>query len=261
MPNVTKIEEQEPGREARDPREPAGKLRSPLPWMGGKYHMAPFILASFPDVSAYDVYVEHFAGACHVLMQKPVAHHYEAINDINGDLVNFWLTVRNSPEALLSRLASLPYSRELHYAYHRSLFDGSILDPIERAARWYYVLQSSFSAHLKPSSVGWKIVPAISGGVNPTPIIQLSRCSMPSQHGSSRWKLTIGILRRFSDNMQVLEPFSMSIRRIWGWKTTTSGKKDRSRWKTTSGLPRRSTPSLGTLPFRIIIIPNWKALR
>jgi DNA adenine methylase len=131
-------------------------LRSPLPWMGGKYHMAPFILSSFPATSAYDVYVEPFAGACHVLMQKPVAHHYEAVNDLNGDLVNFWMRMRECPDALLSQLQDLPYSRQLHYDYHRSLFDGSELDPLERAVRWFYVLQSSFSCHLKPTSTGWK---------------------------------------------------------------------------------------------------------
>src|ERR1700730_218062 len=96
-------------------------LRSPLPWMGGKYHMAPFILSSFPSRSAYDIYVEPFAGACHVLIQKPIAHHYEAINDLNGDLINFWMTMKTCPDLLLERLQGLPYSRQLHYDYHRSL--------------------------------------------------------------------------------------------------------------------------------------------
>ncbi len=127
--------------------------------MGGKHHMARFILSAFPHPGTHDVYCEPFMGGCHVIAQKPISGHYEAINDINGDLVNFWMHCRNYPEKLQQYLDDLPYSRQLHYDYHTSLFDGTELDPLERAARWFYVLQSSFSAHLKPTSVGWRNAP------------------------------------------------------------------------------------------------------
>lgn len=132
------------------------QLRSPLPWMGGKHYMDKTIIASFPPAELYDVYCEPFLGGAHVIAQKPITGHYEVVNDINGDLINFWLHIRNNPEQLVERLNSLPYSRQLHYDYHASLYDGTALDPLEHAVRWYYVLQSSFSAHLKTTSVGWR---------------------------------------------------------------------------------------------------------
>ncbi len=139
-------------------------LRSPVPWMGGKYYTASFILKAFPPKTSYDLYCEPFMGGCHVIARKPAWNHYEIVNDLNGDLVNFWMHVRDDAEALASQLDTLPYSRELHYTYYQSLFDGTSLKPLERAVRWYYVLQSSFSSQVtSTSSAGWKNGPRSPG--------------------------------------------------------------------------------------------------
>src|SRR5713101_765615 len=134
-------------------------LRSVLPWMGGKFHLAPSILKEFPVASSYDLYVEPFGGAAHVLIHKPLGRHVEIYNDTNGDLVNFWLQCRDYPDALVARLDSLPYSRLLYYAYHKSLFDGTELSPLERAARWFYVLRSSFRPEVSNTPNGWNTGP------------------------------------------------------------------------------------------------------
>lgn len=132
-------------------------LRSPLPWIGGKYYSAPHILRAFPVPSDYDIYVELFGGAAHVPMQKPPSKHVEVYNDLSGDLVNFWMHCRNQAQELEQRCRSLPYARELYYAYHKSLFDGTQLEPLERAARWFYVLRNSFSGVPPTSRInGWR---------------------------------------------------------------------------------------------------------
>ncbi len=132
-------------------------LVSPVRWMGGKHYGAAFILDAFPPRESYDCYCEPFMGGCHVIARKPPWKHREVVNDLNGDLVNFWLQLRDHAAELAARLESLPYSREVHYTYHQTLFDGTPLDPLERAAQWYYVLKSSFSAMLRPTSpVGWR---------------------------------------------------------------------------------------------------------
>lgn len=132
-------------------------LRSSLPWMGGKYHSAPRIVKAFPPLRNYDVYVDLFGGAAHVLLQRSqYKHHVEVYNDINSDLVNFWMQCRDHAEALEARCRSLPYSRELYYQYHASLYDGhEDLKPLERAVRWFYVLRSSFTSREGPSPNGW----------------------------------------------------------------------------------------------------------
>ena len=143
-------------------------VRSPVSWIGGKHAMAPVILATFPPKEQYDLYCEPFMGGCHVITRKFPGKHYEVINDINGDLVNFWLQLRDHAEEIAARLDTLPYSRQIHYDYHTSLFDGTPLDTQERAVRWFYVLQSSFGSHIRnTSSTGWKNGPRSPGSGQP----------------------------------------------------------------------------------------------
>lgn len=130
-------------------------LRSPLPWIGGKHYSARHILQAFPHHRDYDVYCDLFGGAAHVLIQKPIYKHVEVYNDINSDLVNFWMQCRDNAPALEERCRSLPYARSLYYTYHKSLFDGTEMDTLERAVRWYYVLRSSFRASVEESPNGW----------------------------------------------------------------------------------------------------------
>lgn len=129
--------------------------RSPLNWIGGKHYSAKHIIEQFPTPTTYDVYCELFGGAAHVLMQKKAYKHIEVYNDLNGDLVNFWLQARDNPGQLEERCRSLPYSREIYYSYQASLFDGTQLQPLERAVRWFYVLRSSFSGHMRSTPSGW----------------------------------------------------------------------------------------------------------
>jgi DNA adenine methylase len=121
-------------------------LRSPLSWIGGKYYSAARILRAFPEPEQYDTYVELFGGAAHVLFQKPPGKHIEVYNDLSGDLVNFWMHCRDHAPELEQRCRSLPYARSLYYVYRQSLFDGSPLDPLERAVRWFYVTKSMYSS-------------------------------------------------------------------------------------------------------------------
>lgn len=129
--------------------------RSPINWIGGKHYSARHIIAQFPLPSQYDTYCELFGGAAHVLMQKTVYRHVEVYNDVNGDLVNFWLQCRSNVDILEEHCRSLPYSRRLYYEYHKSLFDGTELEPLERATRWFYVMRSNFNGHLDPTPTGW----------------------------------------------------------------------------------------------------------
>src|SRR5579859_1968522 len=132
------------------------RLRSPVPWIGGKHYSALTILKAFPAPDAYDVYVDLFGGAAHLLLAKPSYKHIEVYNDISDDLVNFWMHCRDHAEVLETRCRTLPYSRALYYQYHSSLFDGTILSPLERAVRWFYVLRSNFSGKpLQAIADGW----------------------------------------------------------------------------------------------------------
>lgn len=136
-------------------RQPNGsKLVSPLCWTGGKFVAARRILAAFPPPETYGTYVEVFGGAAHVLVQKSAGKHLEVFNDLNSDLVHFWMMARDYPETLQQRIDTLPFSRVVYEDYRRSLNTHEPMDELERAARWFYVMRSTFSA--SPTlSKGW----------------------------------------------------------------------------------------------------------
>lgn len=78
------------------------------------------------------------------------------LNDIDPDLVNFWAQCINNVEALEEQCDSLPYSEQLYYEYHHSLFDGTELEPLERAVRWFYVLLGSSNGYPSPTLAEWR---------------------------------------------------------------------------------------------------------
>jgi len=80
-------------------------------------------------------------GGGSLLLNKPPSP-IEVYNDIDGDLVNLFLVVRDHPKAFVNRLKGVPYSRSLFVKW---LKEDPPKDPVERAARFYYVMRSSFS--------------------------------------------------------------------------------------------------------------------
>ena len=130
-------------------------VRSPLKWIGGKFAAAPRIVAAFPASTSYETYLEPCGGAAHVLMYKPQWGHREIYNDLNDDLYNFWSQMQRNADLLAHRLQALPYSRALYYTYQARPFDGSIIDPLERAVMWFYVLRSTGTGWIRESPVGW----------------------------------------------------------------------------------------------------------
>ena len=80
---------------------------SPVKWFGGKAQLATRIVALLPE---HHTYVEPFGGSAAVLLAKQPSP-VEVLNDMDGDLVNFWFVLRDYPAELERRLALTPYSR------------------------------------------------------------------------------------------------------------------------------------------------------
>lgn len=101
--------------------------RPVLRWLGGKYRLAPWIIAHFPP---HDIYVEPFGGAASVLLSKPRSYN-ETYNDLDGELVNLFTVLRGDrAKELLQALALTPYAR----AEYLAAFDYAE-DAVERARR------------------------------------------------------------------------------------------------------------------------------
>ncbi|MDR2221033.1 MAG: DNA adenine methylase [Methylobacillus sp.] len=102
--------------------------RSLLRYFGGKWAIAPWVLAHLPP---HRIYVEPFGGAASILLRKPRSR-VEVYNDLDEEIVGIFRVVQD-PEtcrALMRRLRRTPYARR---EFERS-FQGSS-DPVIRAAR------------------------------------------------------------------------------------------------------------------------------
>jgi DNA adenine methylase len=80
-----------------------------LRWHGGKWLLAPWIIAQFPP---HLVYVEPFGGAGSVLMRKPRCY-AEIWNDLDGSVVNLFRVLRGPRAgALVEALRLTPFARD-----------------------------------------------------------------------------------------------------------------------------------------------------
>lgn len=113
-------------------------------YMGGKQLLVPDLLPLIPE---HSVYVEVFGGAASLLLNKPPSA-LEVYNDLDGELVNLFEVIRDDVDGFLKCADFLLFSRELHERWQRDLKTGRIPENrIERAARYWYLLASSFGAH------------------------------------------------------------------------------------------------------------------
>ncbi len=119
-----------------------------LNYPGSKWGMAAQIVSLMPPHRSY---LEPFFGSGAVLFNKPPSA-IETVNDIDGDIVNFFTVLREQPEALASAIALTPYARDV--------FDDAHMDrgssDFDRAYR--FAIRSKMGHGFKTySKTGFKI--------------------------------------------------------------------------------------------------------
>lgn len=110
------------------------KIFPPYKWHGGKFYLAKWIISHFPP---HVHYVEPYFGGGNVLLQKPakwIEGISEVVNDINGELTNFWLQLRDNRENLLSALECMPLNEN---EFEHSLFTVSADTSVQRAIKFF----------------------------------------------------------------------------------------------------------------------------
>jgi len=100
-------------------------------WYGGKFSHLDWLLPLLP---AAHHYCEPFAGSAAVLINRTPSP-VETYNDIDGEVVNFFKVLRESPEELTRMIALTPFSREeFYFAVNEP---ARRLSALERARRFY----------------------------------------------------------------------------------------------------------------------------
>jgi DNA adenine methylase len=131
-------------------------VKPPFPYFGSKQTLAPAIADLFP---AHGHYVEPYGGSLAVLLaKKPSA--METVNDLDGDLVNFWRQLREQPSDLARICALTPHSR----AEHAAAYDATNTSDLERARRvWVQLTQGRAGVR---TATGWRHYVKPAGGTS-----------------------------------------------------------------------------------------------
>lgn len=98
-----------------------------LNYPGAKWGMATQIVSLMPPHRSY---LEPYFGSGAVLFNKP-ASAIETVNDIDGDIVNFFRVLREQPEAMANLIAMTPYARDVFDDAH----EHRGTDSLDRAYR------------------------------------------------------------------------------------------------------------------------------
>lgn len=98
-------------------------MKCVLRYPGAKNRIAPWICGYIPQ---HEVYLEPYFGSGAVFFNKSPAR-IETLNDLNGNVVNYFRVVREMPEELAVQLEMTPYSRDEYYrAYEYHPEDSDI---------------------------------------------------------------------------------------------------------------------------------------
>lgn len=119
-----------------------------FPWYGGKSSKLKWLLPLLPQTKYF---CEVFCGSAAVTLNKPPTS-VDIINDISGDVVNFFRVLREQPQAFMEAVSLTPYAREEHKAC-KSLPLTS--DPVEKARRFFVAARQSRMGIAEPGKAGW----------------------------------------------------------------------------------------------------------
>jgi DNA adenine methylase len=108
-------------------------------WMGSKRRLAPLILSRFPE---HTTYVEVFAGSGAVLFARAEPAKVEVLNDIDGDITNFFRVCKHHLVELCGQFRWAITSRKI-FEWTKDT-PPEVLTDIQRAARFYYLQRLCF---------------------------------------------------------------------------------------------------------------------
>ena len=110
-----------------------------MPWTGGKAQLRKRIAEYIPN-ELFKVWCEPFGGAGSMLFYKEQWGKKEVYNDLDGRLYNLFKVVKYHPREFYRQFKNSVYTAEEWYDYKFS----SPQTDIQRAARFYYMIQLSF---------------------------------------------------------------------------------------------------------------------
>lgn len=117
-------------------------------WFGGKQKLARQIISIMPE---HQHYVEVFMGGAAVFFNKPKVPR-NTLNDINGNLVNLFIQVRDNYDILAEKIYWTLHSRKEYIEFYKHYSNGfKDCDDITRAMMYLLLIRGSFNGMIEGS--------------------------------------------------------------------------------------------------------------
>jgi DNA adenine methylase len=117
-------------------------------WYGGKFSHLDWLLPSLPQTHHY---CEPFGGSAAVLLNRAPSP-VETYNDLDGDVTNFFQTLRNQKAELIEAIGLTPFSREEFYIAVNT--NGDQITNLERARRFFIRARQTRTGLAQTASLG-----------------------------------------------------------------------------------------------------------
>ncbi len=127
-------------------------MKPVFPWMGGKRRLAALVLSQLPE---HRCYVEVFAGGAAVLLAREEPAPVEVLNDLDGDIANFFRVVKHHLVEFCQQFRWAVTSRQV-FEWEKET-PTEVLTDIQRAARFFYLQRLCFGG--KPTSRTFGVSP------------------------------------------------------------------------------------------------------
>jgi DNA adenine methylase len=149
----------------RVPFYPSTAMLSPMSYIGGKRRIAKRIVEMFPP---HVTYCEVFLGGGQVFFQKEPSK-VEVLNDIDGEVVNFFRCAQQHYQELCRYLTFVLVSRQWFEIFKNQ--NPSSLTDIQRAARFFYLQKNCYAGLVHDRHYSCKVIGK--PGFNPGRLAQI----------------------------------------------------------------------------------------
>jgi DNA adenine methylase len=120
-------------------------VRPAAPYQGGKKILAPQIIARI-NAAPHTIYAEPFVGMGGVFFRRNRIPKAEVINDLNGDVTNFFRILQRHHSPFMDMIRFQLTSRN---EFDRlGAIDPATLTDLERAVRFFYLQKTTFGGKL-----------------------------------------------------------------------------------------------------------------
>jgi len=124
------------------------QIHSPFRYAGGKFYARKLILEHIPE---HSYYIEPFAGGASIFFAKREAQK-NWLNDIDKDLMNCFIIIRDYPECLIDRLKNEVATKERH-GWYKNVYKP--VTKLDHAVKWFYINRTSYSGIMFMKNCYW----------------------------------------------------------------------------------------------------------